>query len=103
MTSVLQGDIEVFGSKEQYKASLEELGINCEDPRNLDEVVNAKKELYSKLKFQYLEQETKEKFLRLIIDNKPIYIEEQDLKKVETENLALKDKLKAQKSENESI
>ncbi|ODV97979.1 hypothetical protein PACTADRAFT_78397 [Pachysolen tannophilus NRRL Y-2460] len=81
----------------------EDLENKSYNPRLVDELIKSKKELYSKLKFQYLEQETKEKFLRLLIDNKPAYVEENDLKMIQDENFKLKQDLKAKKLVNENL
>lgn len=93
----------MFDAKAQYLSSLENLGVDPCDPRNIDEIILAKKELNSKLKFQYLEQETKEKFMRLIIENKPIYIDQKDSNEIAEENVKLKSGLKAVKQENDSL
>ncbi|KAF2003824.1 hypothetical protein P154DRAFT_519743 [Amniculicola lignicola CBS 123094] len=57
------------------------------------------KELFSKLRFSYVEQVTKEKFLRGITDNPPRLVEAADNQEKEKEILALKGALKEQKVE----
>ncbi|ORY11499.1 hypothetical protein BCR34DRAFT_565126 [Clohesyomyces aquaticus] len=57
------------------------------------------KELFSKLRFSYVEQVTKEKFLRSITDNPPRLVEASENEEKEKEVLALKAELKERKLE----
>ncbi|KAF2709766.1 hypothetical protein K504DRAFT_502478 [Pleomassaria siparia CBS 279.74] len=57
------------------------------------------KELFSKLRFSYVEQVTKEKFLRSITDNPPRLVEAAENEEKEKEILALKSDLKERKLE----
>ncbi|KAF2477286.1 uncharacterized protein BDR25DRAFT_300269 [Lindgomyces ingoldianus] len=57
------------------------------------------KELFSKLRFSYVEQVTKEKFLRSITDNPPRLVEGSENDEKEKEILALKAELKERKLE----
>ncbi|KAF2786034.1 hypothetical protein K505DRAFT_380521 [Melanomma pulvis-pyrius CBS 109.77] len=57
------------------------------------------KELFSKLRFSYVEQVTKEKFLRSITDNPPRLVEAAENDDKEKEILALKSDLKERKLE----
>lgn len=52
------------------------------------------KELFSKLKFSYLEQETKEKFLRAILDDPPLVIEASYIEWLQNQNELSKKALK---------
>lgn len=56
-------------------------------------------ELFSKLRFSYIEQVTKEKFLRAITSETPIFIEPRENERLETQLLEEKVALKAQKDE----
>ena len=56
-------------------------------------------EYFSKLRFSYLEQVTKEKFLRAIIGDPPQVVEHQENVKLEQQLVAVKADLKAQKEE----
>ncbi|RUS19175.1 hypothetical protein BC937DRAFT_87890 [Endogone sp. FLAS-F59071] len=47
-------------------------------PRSIDADVKYYRELFSKLKFNFLEQETKEKFLKAILQEPPLVIEAKD-------------------------
>ncbi|KAF2805221.1 uncharacterized protein BDZ99DRAFT_511263 [Mytilinidion resinicola] len=57
------------------------------------------KELFSKLRFSYVEQVTKEKFLRAITDNPPLFIEASENAALEAQLAEAKAALKAQKVE----
>jgi hypothetical protein len=56
-------------------------------------------ELFSKLRFSYVEQVTKEKFLRAITDNPPLFIEKSENVALEAQLADAKAALKAQKGE----
>lgn len=68
-------------------------------PASLEADLAHYKELFSKLRFSYLEQVTKEKFIRAIVGDPPLVVEHQENVELE-ETLAMsKAALKAQKSE----
>lgn len=56
-------------------------------------------ELFSKLRFSYLEQVTKEKFIRSIVSDPPIIVEHQENVELEEQLTGVKASLKAQKNE----
>ncbi|KAI9785645.1 MAG: hypothetical protein M1816_008268 [Peltula sp. TS41687] len=56
-------------------------------------------DLFSKLRFSYLEQVTKEKFLRAIVEEPPLIVEHEDNVGLETNLADAKASLKAQKAE----
>lgn len=55
-------------------------------------------ELFSKLRFSYLEQVTKEKFLRSIVGDPPLIVEPAENSELETQLADIKAVLKEQKS-----
>ena len=55
-------------------------------------------ELFSKLRFSYVEQVTKEKFLRAITDNPPLFVEQSENTALEAQLGEAKAALKAQKA-----
>lgn len=59
----------------------------------------SQQELFSKLRFSYLEQVTKEKFLRAIVGDPPQIIEHQENVELEAQLVAVKADLKVQKEE----
>lgn len=60
-------------------------------------------ELFSKLRFSYLEQVTKEKFLRAIVGDPPLIVEQQENIELEAQLATAKAELKAQKEEVASM
>lgn len=61
------------------------------------------KELFSKLRFSYVEQVTKEKFLRAITDNPPLFVEHNENVELEARLVEEKANLKAKKEEVASL
>ena len=74
------------------------------DESTIDSVFNSGlQELFSKLRFSYLEQVTKEKFLRAIVGDPPEVIEHQENLELEAQLVNVKADLKAQKLEVEGM
>lgn len=61
------------------------------------------KELFSKLRFSYIEQVTKEKFLRAITSDQPLFVEPAENARLEAQLAEEKVALKAQKQEVEDL
>ncbi|KAB8290408.1 hypothetical protein EYC80_010841 [Monilinia laxa] len=68
-------------------------------PASLEADLEHYKELFSKLRFSYLEQVTKEKFIRAIVGDPPLVVEHQENIDLEATLLDSKSALKAQKVE----
>ncbi|KAJ8058668.1 hypothetical protein OCU04_012842 [Sclerotinia nivalis] len=68
-------------------------------PASLEADLAHYKELFSKLRFSYLEQVTKEKFIRAIVGDPPLVVEHQENIDLEASLLLSKSSLKAQKVE----
>ncbi|KAI9645247.1 hypothetical protein NHQ30_005982 [Ciborinia camelliae] len=68
-------------------------------PASLEVDLAHYKELFSKLRFSYLEQVTKEKFIRAIVGDPPLVVEHQENIDLEATLLTSKSALKAQKVE----
>ncbi|KAF7856333.1 hypothetical protein EAF04_009861 [Stromatinia cepivora] len=68
-------------------------------PASLEADLAHYKELFSKLRFSYLEQVTKEKFIRAIVGDPPLVVEHQENLDLEASLLISKSSLKAQKVE----
>lgn len=73
--------------------------IEAPTPASLEADLAHYKELFSKLRFSYVEQVTKEKFIRAIVSDPPQVIEYQENVELEFKLVAEKAALKAQKSE----
>ena len=68
-------------------------------PTSLAADLSHYKELFSKLRFSYLEQVTKEKFLRSIVGDPPLIVEQSENVELEAKLVEIKASLKAQKEE----
>ncbi|KAI9829427.1 MAG: hypothetical protein M1819_006364 [Sarea resinae] len=68
-------------------------------PESLDADLTHYKELFSKLRFSYIEQVTKEKFLRAIVGDPPLIVEHQEIVDLEGQLVTAKAELQAQKKE----
>ncbi|KAI9834510.1 MAG: hypothetical protein M1826_002664 [Phylliscum demangeonii] len=69
-------------------------GVRLSDASN-----SAVDDLFSKLRFSYLEQVTKEKFLRAILDDPPLIVEQEENAALERQLASAKSSLKAQKAD----
>ncbi|KAI8926616.1 hypothetical protein BC831DRAFT_455955 [Entophlyctis helioformis] len=72
-------------------------------PGNTEPEMKFHKELFSKLKFNYLEQDAKEKFLRRVLDTVPVYASQAAVKALEQSNAQQKETLKANKANLEEL
>ncbi|KAM3084162.1 hypothetical protein ACMFMG_001737 [Clarireedia jacksonii] len=68
-------------------------------PASLEADLAHYKELFSKLRFSYVEQVTKEKFIRAIVGDPPLVVEHQENIELESHLAVAKASLKAQKTE----
>lgn len=73
------------------------------NPLTLEADLKHYKELFSKLKFSYLEQDSKEKFLRAILDDPPLVVDSSDISQLEDNNVILKNTLKSTKNEVQAL
>ncbi|KAG5513346.1 hypothetical protein PMAC_001409 [Pneumocystis sp. 'macacae'] len=69
------------------------------DPNIVESDLKYFKELFSKLKFSYIEQETKERYLRAILDDPILVVEHKDNIELEKKNVELKSHLKSRKED----
>lgn len=97
----LSPELYVLSAEERYKDFVKSIGNipGLDNPNAISEETFHKKELFSKLKFQYLEQETREKFLRGILDTPPSYVDQNDIEKKIISNKEIKNELKSLKIE----
>ncbi|SPN99749.1 uncharacterized protein DNG_02600 [Cephalotrichum gorgonifer] len=68
-------------------------------PSSLEADLSHYRELFSKLRFSYVEQVTKEKFIRAIVGEPPLIVSPQENVALEKENVGAKRRLKALKVE----
>lgn len=91
-------DLEFLTAQQQVAETQLADGTHIENPLVVNEEINFKKEEFAKLKFQYLEQETREKFLRAILSSPPLYVEQKDIDEYEAQNREKKAQLKSLKT-----
>jgi chromosome segregation ATPase len=73
--------------------------MDATTPASLEADLAHYKELFAKLRFSYVEQVTKEKFIRAIVGDPPLIVTPQENLDLEKENLAAKAELKGLKNE----
>ncbi|CAM1501703.1 Fc.00g036870.m01.CDS01 [Cosmosporella sp. VM-42] len=73
--------------------------MDAPTPASLEADLAHYKELFAKLRFSYVEQVTKEKFIRAIVGDPPLIVTTQENLDLEKENLAAKAELKGLKNE----
>ncbi|KAJ5153237.1 uncharacterized protein N7482_009715 [Penicillium canariense] len=91
------GDSNPSPSKRRSDVSMS--NWNDPTPASLEADLTHYKELFSKLRFSYLEQVTKEKFLRAIVGDPPLVVGHNENVEMETQLAKVKAELKAQKEE----
>ncbi|KAH8554740.1 hypothetical protein BGW37DRAFT_208685 [Umbelopsis sp. PMI_123] len=72
-------------------------------PKSFNIVLNFYKEHFAKLKFNYLEQETKDRFLKSLLKDPSVVIEQADNWELDRQNSEEKQKLKAGKLETSTL
>ncbi|KAL6237079.1 hypothetical protein BDW75DRAFT_229033 [Aspergillus navahoensis] len=73
--------------------------VDSPSPASLEADLSHYKELFSKLRFSYVEQVTKEKFLRAIVGDPPLVVGHNDNVELEAQLAEVKAELKARKEE----
>ncbi|KAI1827662.1 hypothetical protein F4861DRAFT_329324 [Xylaria intraflava] len=73
--------------------------LDATTPASLEADLTHYRELFAKLRFSYVEQVTKEKFIRAIVGDPPLIVNPQENVDLEKQNLAAKATLKALKTE----
>lgn len=86
------------GKKGKHRLDTGEVTVNP-NPTVLPQEIQKHIEQFENLKVTYLEQETKEKFLRSIISDPPVLVEQSNVEEIEAENKQKKANLKKQKAQ----
>lgn len=86
-----------------YDSTIENTTSRLSNPNGIKDELAYLKEFSSKLKFQYLEQETRDKFLRLLLIENELNINREDIDTLVTQNAELKQALKDLKREMETV
>ncbi|KAI1370724.1 hypothetical protein F4677DRAFT_437631 [Hypoxylon crocopeplum] len=83
----------------QRTSDISTSSLDATTPSSLEADLTHYRELFAKLRFSYVEQVTKEKFIRAIVGDPPLIVSPQENVDLERENLEAKATLKALKSE----
>lgn len=96
-------DVSLNSSSALYYSTSQNVISDFPDPTTVKEELAHLKEFSSKLKFQYLEQETRDKFLRLMLMEKDQNISQKDIEELVEQNAKEKKALKQLKTEMYSL
>ncbi|KAK6456098.1 uncharacterized protein RJT20DRAFT_41677 [Scheffersomyces xylosifermentans] len=101
--SNLRAQLEIIATSSNFailqaQKELEASSVKLSNPKRINEELAYQKEIFSKLKFLYLEQETRDKFLRKISELTTDHIDTNDLRKIEEETIESKQNLKKLKA-----
>ncbi|KAI8966387.1 hypothetical protein F5Y11DRAFT_154549 [Daldinia sp. FL1419] len=83
----------------QRTSDISNSSLDATTPSSLEADLTHYRELFSKLRFSYVEQVSKEKFIRAIVGDPPLIVTPQENLDLEKENLEAKATLKALKTE----
>ncbi|XXH05808.1 hypothetical protein Hte_012246 [Hypoxylon texense] len=83
----------------QRTSDISTASLDATTPSSLEADLTHYRELFAKLRFSYVEQVTKEKFIRAIVGDPPLIVSPQENVDLEKENLEAKATLKALKTE----
>ncbi|KAI1157572.1 hypothetical protein F5B18DRAFT_163583 [Nemania serpens] len=86
-------------SQPQRTSDISTASLDATTPASLEADLTHYRELFAKLRFSYVEQVTKEKFIRAIVGDPPLIVSPQENVDLESRNLAAKATLKALKTE----
>lgn len=100
---IVSQDISLNLASSIYNSTSQNAISEFPDPTTVKEELSHLKEFSSKLKFQYLEQETRDKFLRLMLMENDENISQKDVDQLVEQNLMEKKALKGLKTEMYSI
>ncbi|KAI1403115.1 hypothetical protein F4819DRAFT_246940 [Hypoxylon fuscum] len=88
-----------LGNPHQRTSDISTSSLDATTPSSLEADLTHYRELFAKLRFSYVEQVTKEKFIRAIVGDPPLIVSPQENVDLEKENLESKATLKALKTE----
>ncbi|KAK8109383.1 hypothetical protein PG999_007520 [Apiospora kogelbergensis] len=86
-------------SQQQRTSDVSSASLDAPTPASLEADLTHYRELFAKLRFSYVEQVTKEKFIRAIVGDPPLIVSPQENLDLELQNASAKAELKALKTE----
>ncbi|KAI0182503.1 hypothetical protein EV127DRAFT_449457 [Xylaria flabelliformis] len=99
LSEPISTEIAQLQDKAQRTSDISSSSLDATTPASLEADLTHYRELFAKLRFSYVEQVTKEKFIRAIVGDPPLIVSPQENVDLEKENLEAKATLKALKTE----
>jgi len=99
LSEPISSEIAQLQEQSQRTSDISNASLDATTPASLEADLTHYRELFAKLRFSYVEQVTKEKFIRAIVGEPPLIVTSQENVDLEKQNLAAKATLKALKTE----
>ncbi|KAI0189464.1 hypothetical protein F4808DRAFT_34143 [Astrocystis sublimbata] len=99
LSEPISTEIAQLQAQPQRTSDVSNSSLDATTPASLEADLTHYRELFAKLRFSYVEQVTKEKFIRAIVGDPPLIVSPQENVDLEKQNLEAKATLKALKTE----
>ncbi|KAI1350602.1 hypothetical protein F5Y01DRAFT_146822 [Xylaria sp. FL0043] len=99
LSEPISTEIAHLQEQSQRTSDISNASLDATTPASLEADLTHYRELFAKLRFSYVEQVTKEKFIRAIVGDPPLIVSSQENVELEKQNLEAKATLKALKTE----
>ncbi|KAI2463595.1 hypothetical protein F4781DRAFT_416165 [Annulohypoxylon bovei var. microspora] len=99
LSEPISAAVTILQDPHQRTSDISTSSLDATTPSSLEADLTHYRELFAKLRFSYVEQVTKEKFIRAIVGDPPLIVSPQENVDLERENLEAKATLKALKTE----
>ncbi|KAI8949823.1 hypothetical protein F4801DRAFT_551685 [Xylaria longipes] len=99
LSEPISTEIAQLQEQSQRTSDISNSSLDATTPASLEADLTHYRELFAKLRFSYVEQVTKEKFIRAIVGDPPLIVSPQENVDLEKQNLKAKATLKALKTE----
>ncbi|KAI0438457.1 hypothetical protein F4803DRAFT_534921 [Xylaria telfairii] len=99
LSEPISTEIALLQEQPQRTSDISNSSLDATTPASLEADLTHYRELFAKLRFSYVEQVTKEKFIRAIVGDPPLIVSPQENVDLEKQNLEAKATLKALKTE----
>ncbi|KAI1750465.1 hypothetical protein F4782DRAFT_509169 [Xylaria castorea] len=99
LSEPISTEIAQLQEQSQRTSDISNSSLDATTPASLEADLTHYRELFAKLRFSYVEQVTKEKFIRAIVGDPPLIVSPQENVDLEKQNLEAKATLKALKTE----
>ncbi|KAI0401592.1 hypothetical protein F4802DRAFT_579708 [Xylaria palmicola] len=99
LSEPISAEVAQLQKQPQRTSDISNSSLDATTPASLEADLTHYRELFAKLRFSYVEQVTKEKFIRAIVGDPPLIVSPQENVDLEKQNLEAKASLKALKTE----